>query len=209
MADDNKGMDWAKIGTSVLTGGLTGGITSAIGGLFSKDEPSVPAPMTAEEMKSRMETLYPGTSSYERLAKGGGGVPQASASQDQAKIAGEMQRQQHRNQMQITRANNAALIRQAEINKQASNYSADQALKGSQNSSFAGIFEKYGNKGIEWYNKNKDRIEGKSPQEVEAMYNQSLQSPTNPHTLPPMHIRSSKSSHRFRSSKYSSKRKGG
>ncbi len=115
---ESSGLDWGKIGTNVLTSGLTGGITGIIGGLFSKKQ-KVPAPMTAEQMKERMDHLYPGTSSYERLAKGGGGVPQASASQDQARIAGEMQRQQHKNAMQITRANNATAVRQAEINKDA------------------------------------------------------------------------------------------
>lgn len=101
-----------------IIGSLISGGASLAGGLLDKG-PKIPAPKTAEQMKSDMDTMYTGTTPWERLGASGGGVPQASAAQDAAKIQARVQQQQHKNQMKIEAMKAAATLSVANINRDA------------------------------------------------------------------------------------------
>jgi hypothetical protein len=93
--------------------------SSLISGAFGLlNRRSVPKPMTADQMREYQETVYPNVTPWERLGAQGGGVPSAVASQDQAKIQAQVQRQQHKNQMQIAGLQAATNIGVANINAQ-------------------------------------------------------------------------------------------
>ena len=102
-----------------VTGSLISGGASLLGGLFGRKQPKIPKPKTAEQMKADMDTMYAGTTPWERLGASGGGVPQAAASQDQAKIAARIQQQQHRNQMRIASVNAAANMYKSQLDYKA------------------------------------------------------------------------------------------
>ena len=102
-----------------VTGSLISGGASLLGGLFGRKQPKIPKPKTADQMKADMDTMYAGTTPWERLGASGGGVPQAAASQDQAKIAARVQQQQHRNQMQIAGINAASQMYKAQLDYKA------------------------------------------------------------------------------------------
>jgi hypothetical protein len=87
---------------------------SGLFGMFNR--PSIPKPMTANQMKERMDIMYPGTTPWERLGSQGGGVPQSSATQHAAKMQAKVQQQAHKNQLQITKLNNDTQRDVAEIN---------------------------------------------------------------------------------------------
>ena len=101
-----------------VTGSLITGGASLLGGLFGRKSPKIPKPKTAEQMRADMDVMYAGTTPWERLGASGGGVPQAAASQDQAKIAAKIQQQQHKNQMAINTAQIMGNIAVANINAQ-------------------------------------------------------------------------------------------
>lgn len=102
-----------------VTGSLISGGASLLGGLFGRNTPKIPAPKTAEQMKSDMDVMYAGTTPWERLGASGGGVPQAAASQDASKIQARVQQQQHKNQMQITAINAASNAYKADLDYKA------------------------------------------------------------------------------------------
>lgn len=92
---------------------------AAVGGILGRQKQSIPKPKTAEQMKADMDTMYAGTTPWERLGASGGGVPQAAAAQDQTKIAARIQQQQHRNQMQIAGINAAASMYKSQLDYKA------------------------------------------------------------------------------------------
>jgi hypothetical protein len=95
---------------------ITGG-ASLLGSLFGRSKgPKIPAPKTAEQMKADMDTMYTGTTPWERLGASGGGVPQAAAQQDSAKIQAKVQQQAHKNQMAITQSQILGNMAVANIN---------------------------------------------------------------------------------------------
>lgn len=98
-----------------IAGSLISGGAGILGGLLGRKSPKIPAPKTATQMKSDMDVMYSGTTPWERLGASGGGVPQAAASQDQAKIAARVQQQQHKNQMQIASINAASMLYKAQL----------------------------------------------------------------------------------------------
>ena len=103
-----------RVQASWISGGL-----GLLGGLFGRKSAKIPAPKTAEQMKADMDTMYTGTTPWERLGASGGGVPQASAQQDAAKIQARVQQQAHRNQMKIETMKTLGMLKVAGINKEA------------------------------------------------------------------------------------------
>jgi hypothetical protein len=99
-----------------------GTFANIVGGLFNnRDKQRIPAPKTAEQIKSDMDTVYTGTTPWERLGSQGGGIPALAGTQDQAKIMAAVQQQNHRNQMKIARLNATKDIQVANIQAKGQN----------------------------------------------------------------------------------------
>ncbi len=97
----------AGAGTAI---GAAGG--AAIGGkIFGS--------MNNKQDKQRMDTMYPGTTPWERLGGGGGGVPQSSAAErsstKQASAAVTSQKMANQTSIKQTQMNNDAAVKVAEI----------------------------------------------------------------------------------------------
>jgi hypothetical protein len=82
----------------------------------------IPAPKTAEEMKSDMDTLYAGTTPWERLGASSGGVVQASSQQDVAKMQFNLQKNQQAHDMSVARLNAENSAEMNELNARTSAY---------------------------------------------------------------------------------------
>jgi len=78
------GDEWKEIAGSIGSG-LGASVGGALGGGVINAMLGKPDP--ADEAKDMMDTLYPGTTPYERLSAGGGGAPGASGQGDAARIA--------------------------------------------------------------------------------------------------------------------------